>query len=325
MAKIATGEKVFIINTGELGIFNGYMDTFTAIVDVEGELRTVHATAVAKASDFGMEIKKPEIVKGHEQGGNIHIAAGLHLVMIPMRKMNGDIERFRVKLCNRLKENLLMDYTYYLDQTTQEKLKKEIAAGADLQLHFFKADDLNDLPVFSFHFWVKTAQGTANPFSKELKIKAKQFFAQLEGEGFRQQDYVAFEIVKDIPGKKEKIKINKPDDDDFWEAHSARKVENKVIEKASMPDYIDLHIEKLEQNPALLDKGEILQIQLQHFERFLDKAIKHGLHRIYAIHGIGKGKLKEEIEHILEQTAEVVSFNNDYNVRFGYGATEIYL
>lgn len=324
MTKIEKGEQVFIINTGELGVFKGYMDKFTVVVDIDGKSSTFHSTAVVKASDFGLHPGKQEVQKNKLAENNISLPHGLHLLLVPMRKMNGEIERFQMLVCNRTKENLLMDYTFYLDQTTQEKIKKEITQGADLKLHFFKTDQLNDLPVCDFKFWVKSAEGTSNPFSKELKIKAKQFFAQLESEVFSEKYYIAFEIVKEIPGKQEKIKIEKKEDD-FWDTHSIKKHENKIIEKAAMSDHIDLHIEKLEKNFERLDKGEILHIQLRAFERFLDKAIKHHLHRIYAIHGIGKGKLKTEIENILKQTPEVISYNNDYNSRFGYGATEINL
>ncbi|MFN3940064.1 MAG: Smr/MutS family protein, partial [Chitinophagales bacterium] len=147
----------------------------------------------------------------------------------------------------------------------------------------------------------------------------------LENETFKQKDILTFEIVKSIPGRKEKIKMAVADTDNFWEPHVIKIEDHKVWEKATMPDFIDLHIESLVQDYKLLDKGEILHIQLKHFERFLDKAIKHGLHRIYAVHGLGKGKLKSEIEKILNATPEVISYNNNHNVRFGYGATEVYL
>jgi dsDNA-specific endonuclease/ATPase MutS2 len=41
------------------------------------------------------------------------------------------------------------------------------------------------------------------------------------------------------------------------------------------------------------------------------------------VHGIGKGKLKDEIHEILKTKKEVKSFINKYDSRFGYGATEI--
>ncbi|MBK7108986.1 MAG: hypothetical protein IPH61_07560 [Bacteroidetes bacterium] len=63
MTKIEKGEQVFIINTGELGVFEGYMDKFTVVVDIDGKSSTFHSTAVVKASEFGLEPRKQEVQK----------------------------------------------------------------------------------------------------------------------------------------------------------------------------------------------------------------------------------------------------------------------
>jgi dsDNA-specific endonuclease/ATPase MutS2 len=42
------------------------------------------------------------------------------------------------------------------------------------------------------------------------------------------------------------------------------------------------------------------------------------------IHGIGSGKLKDEIHEILKYRKDVKSFVNQYDPRFGYGATEVF-
>jgi dsDNA-specific endonuclease/ATPase MutS2 len=45
---------------------------------------------------------------------------------------------------------------------------------------------------------------------------------------------------------------------------------------------------------------------------------------LIVIHGVGKGKLKDEIHQILKQKKEVKNFIHRYHPRYGYGATEIY-
>jgi dsDNA-specific endonuclease/ATPase MutS2 len=42
------------------------------------------------------------------------------------------------------------------------------------------------------------------------------------------------------------------------------------------------------------------------------------------IHGVGVGKLRDEIHDILKLKKEVGSFINQYSPQYGYGATEIY-
>lgn len=45
---------------------------------------------------------------------------------------------------------------------------------------------------------------------------------------------------------------------------------------------------------------------------------------LIVIHGVGSGKLKDEIHEILKTKKEVKTFVNQYHPNFGYGATEVY-
>ena len=74
-----------------------------------------------------------------------------------------------------------------------------------------------------------------------------------------------------------------------------------------------------------LSNFEMLTLQLNNFEKYLDLAIAHHQHNLIVIHGVGTGKLKDEIHEILKSRREVRSFINQYDPRYGYGATEIFL
>jgi dsDNA-specific endonuclease/ATPase MutS2 len=69
----------------------------------------------------------------------------------------------------------------------------------------------------------------------------------------------------------------------------------------------------------------MLHYQLNQFQHSFEKAISQGAEKFYAIHGVGTGRLKQEIHRLLRTYKEVKSFNNDYNPRYGFGATEIIL
>ena len=45
---------------------------------------------------------------------------------------------------------------------------------------------------------------------------------------------------------------------------------------------------------------------------------------LVVIHGVGKGVLRDEIHSLLKTRKEVKNFVNQYDSRFGYGATEIF-
>jgi dsDNA-specific endonuclease/ATPase MutS2 len=50
----------------------------------------------------------------------------------------------------------------------------------------------------------------------------------------------------------------------------------------------------------------------------------HHQSQLIVIHGIGTGKLRDEIHDLLRLKKEVKSFVNQFHPSFGYGATEIY-
>ncbi len=87
---------------------------------------------------------------------------------------------------------------------------------------------------------------------------------------------------------------------------------------------IDLHIEKLTPDPDTLDNLEKLDLQLRTFEKYLDLAILHHKPAFIAIHGVGSGKLRDEIHEILKYKKGVKSFLQQVPPAYGYGATEIY-
>jgi hypothetical protein len=86
---------------------------------------------------------------------------------------------------------------------------------------------------------------------------------------------------------------------------------------------VDLHIEKLSNNWERMSNLEILAQQLSEFNKWYDLAIAHRQASLIVIHGVGTGKLKDEIHDILKTKREVKTFINQYDTRFGYGATEI--
>jgi len=67
-----------------------------------------------------------------------------------------------------------------------------------------------------------------------------------------------------------------------------------------------------------------LDLQLKTFEKYYELALLHRQPQLIIIHGIGSGKLRDEIHDILRYKKNVKSFVNQFHPSFGYGATEIY-
>ena len=68
---------------------------------------------------------------------------------------------------------------------------------------------------------------------------------------------------------------------------------------------------------------EILQVQLKHFQKNLDEAITNRYYKIVFIHGVGNGRLKQEIVAILKNHNKEVSFQDGDYKKYGFGATEV--
>lgn len=87
---------------------------------------------------------------------------------------------------------------------------------------------------------------------------------------------------------------------------------------------VDLHVE------ALLPKGqgnqsnaELLELQLQTFEKTLENAIASGMADITYIHGVGSGTLRTEIHRRLSKHPHIRFFEDAQKQKFGYGATKV--
>ncbi|MBT8218218.1 MAG: Smr/MutS family protein, partial [Bacteroidia bacterium] len=96
-----------------------------------------------------------------------------------------------------------------------------------------------------------------------------------------------------------------------------------IITAGSFDIEIDLHIDKLTAHHHNLDKLQKLTIQLESMKRYIDTAKRLRIDHVFLIHGVGKGKLRDEIAKILRKDEDILYFKNEYHPKYGYGATEV--
>jgi hypothetical protein len=87
---------------------------------------------------------------------------------------------------------------------------------------------------------------------------------------------------------------------------------------------LDLHFEQIAPGVTGLDPDAILKRQLQALEHNIHLAIAHRQERMVVIHGLGKGKLREEVHAFLKNVHEVNRFKNEWSGKYGFGATEVF-
>jgi hypothetical protein len=87
---------------------------------------------------------------------------------------------------------------------------------------------------------------------------------------------------------------------------------------------IDLHVDSTKFKGGKMDNKYAIEFQLDALEAALDNAVMKGKVEIRIIHGLGKGKLKEEVHKILAAHPQVKYFENSYHQRYGMGSTFVY-
>ena len=155
-----------------------------------------------------------------------------------------------------------------------------------------------------------------------LKLKPKQVFNAIEKLKENNEPTLSYLLFDAYPDAAvvETFDISKLSAAGF-KVYDAKKIKENLPPARSV---VDLHIEKLINSYLHLSNTEIMGIQLSEFDKWFDLAVAHKLPSFIVIHGVGEGVLRDELHSILKTKREVKHFINQYDTRFGYGATEIF-
>ncbi len=235
------------------------------------------------------------------------------------------VENLKIYLVNHTDTGLQFKYKLSYTGKQDFNLSNELQSSKDFYLHDIPFEKINDAPLFEFEFSLLHPEKSKSPqYEVSVKLRARQVFLRIEEMRKKGEASFAYKLFDRYPDKMPEQEKSE------WNSDGKR--ENKLYDAKhgrqhlEPPKYeVDLHIEKLEPEWKHLSNFEILTIQLRTFEKYLDLAIAHHQHNLIVIHGVGTGKLKDEIHEILKTRREVRSFINQYDPRYGYGATEIFL
>lgn len=258
---------------------------------------------------------------------DVKVADGIWLTLFPKFDTDvfGDelVTLFKIYLINRT--NADYEFTYRLNYAGKNdfEIRNDLLSFKDFYLHDVRFEDLNDNPSFDFEFnLTKPDKNKADFCEAHFKIKPKQLFQKIEELKEKNLPSINHRLLEKYPDKVYEdtgIDMSKLSAKGYkiYEAAKAR----QHLEPAR--SVVDLHIEKITDNWQHMTNFEIITLQLKEFERWYDLAVAHHQPNLIVIHGVGKGRLKEEIHEILKTKREVKYFINQYDPRFGYGATEI--
>lgn len=335
--KYQIGDTVLILHSGEEGVVVDIINDKMLMVDVKGVTFPVYMDQVdfpyfrrfteKKIVPAKKEKQYIDDVRKEKTGGEQRVADGVWLTFLPLMDMDefGDlvVEELKLHLVNHTETAYHFIYKLHYFGKPDFELKNSIRPFEDFYLHDIPFADLNDSPSFEFEFSLTVPdKNKAGHFETAVRLRPKQLFARIEELKKKNEATFSQLLFETYPGRADELGVEP--------GHRARN-RNKIYDASSARQHIeparsviDLHIEKLTEDWKHLSNYEILQLQLKTFEKYYHLAIVHHQPSLIVIHGVGEGVLRDEIHAALRLKREVKSFVNQYDPRFGYGATEIF-
>ncbi len=337
--KFQPGDDIIILHNKEEGIIIEIIDKQMVLVEVRGVRFPVYIGQIdfpyfnrfsksklfeeqKPAKKYADQIKKEKNIEEKNE-----VSEGVFLYFIPkfaFDEFDDEIvKELKVYLQNKTDKGYKFIYTQQFEGKTNFDLNNEINAFKDFYLHDILFENINDSPAFYFEFSLMNAEKTKSDyFETSLKLKPKQVFQKIEKMKEKNEPSFSYLLFENYPDKSEEERIDFPRlKTNEFKLYNAKQIRQNLEPARSI---LDLHIEKLISDWQHLSNFEILTIQLKEFEKWFTLAAAHHLQSFIVIHGIGTGKLRDEIHDILKTKKEVRFFINQYDPRFGYGATEIF-
>ncbi len=344
----AIGTKVRFRYTGESGVITAQLDDGMLLVRLNNDpdleipafeedlMRDTDAEPVLPGAKFiaGKQEPKPAPPPRREIKGQYLILKpkGVQLAFEPMPGRDGNVSRYKAWLINDTPTEFLFELELFTTKETILEEEGKLPATTALELGDLLYDDLSDLPEVEAAIRRITTAGPEAPLDRRLRIRPKQFFNSLNTApvlNVPAYHFLLFDSFEQPENKQPDADLRDYTRQNLRERRNLREPDNgwfkpfDVAEFAHFEPEIDLHIENLVNGYAKIDPGEILRIQMRHFEGFLEKAIRLGVPRVFIIHGVGEGKLRDAIAARLRTHPAVAKFKNEYHAKYGYGATEV--
>jgi hypothetical protein len=337
--KYEVGDDIIVVHSNDAGKVIEILNDKMVLIEVKGvkfpaymdQIDFPYFKRFTEKKLFPYE-KKPKVyvdqVQKEKRRDEVKVPDGIWLMLFPKFETDlfGDdvVDRFKVYLVNRSEAGYEFNYKLSFLGTPDFDITSEIQPFKDFYLHDVPFENLNDNPSFDFEFrLLEPSKYKADFCEAHFKIKPKQMFQKIEELKEKNLPSINHRLLEKYPDKAyqdETLDLSKLTSAGY-KVYDAGKVKQHLEPARSV---VDLHIEKITDSWKGLSNFEIITMQLREFEKWYELAVAHRQPDLIVIHGVGKGKLKDEIHDILKSKKEVRYFVNQYDQRFGYGATEIF-
>lgn len=328
--KFSIGDLILLKRTGEEGHVTAMIDNLMVEVEVKGVQFPVHLDDIDHPylKWFTDKTKKRKTSLAEQlpteklADRKLRLAKGVYLSYMPVYKteeMEEVVDVLKVYLLNELAVPVKFVYDVQLANKSEFKHEGILHPFGNIYLHSVPYGNMGDQP--RFHWRLKdTVNDNMEVADGILRIRPSKLFEHITDLMQNSKPTFNYMLIDDFTPKKKKEPL--PHYAPVKNNPAFPLVTTKTIEPFKYE--IDLHIEQLVTDRKGLSNADIVTKQLDVLRHYLQLAIVHHQERMIVIHGLGKGRLREEVHAILKQTPEVSRYKNEWSGKYGFGATEIH-
>lgn len=323
--KFSIGDNIVLKRTGEEGRVVAVISKQMVEVEVGGTIFPVYNEDVDHPYLKWFTQKSPVKKQSSPQQlpveklppATTRLAKGVYLSFIPEFKtedMEEIVSHVKIFLLNELPVNVKLTYDVRIADRSLFRHEGTLQAFGNMYLHNIPYAEMNDQPRFNWHI-----AGPDNTVAEGiLRIKPAKLFEHITTIQQGSSPSFNYLLAAELKEKKKPTPMYEP-----VVIQPQTTLHSKTGNIEAAKHEVDLHIENLRNNSRGLSNAEIIKIQLDTLEHYLHLAIAHRQDRMVVIHGLGKGKLRDEVHAILKATPEVGRYKNEWSGKYGFGATEI--
>jgi hypothetical protein len=326
--KLRIGDKVRFLNEVGEGTVSRIKDKQTVFVEMQDGFEIPFL--VSQLVPIHTELILDKEAENIELNPDAHLTDAVYFVIEPDHELASLVSDYKLYIFNASSFNLLYSYSIKDEDYFQTIRHGEVGAYQkvllrQVKLQFFKDYGYHKVECLLYKNSFFKAQ---TPIAEVLRITPQ---TMAESKAIKHDEFkfpVQAFLLKDdfVSVTKTESEINPQD---LVRLKSIREFKSRSKVSKSSKEYlrslekeVDLHIEELVDSTSGLSNFEMLNIQLERFEKELDEAIQKHMKKITFIHGVGNGRLKQEIASILKTTRGVTFQDAPYK-DYGYGATQV--
>jgi len=307
-----------ILSNGMVEVTDDYgLVTRLAVKELVPAERNRHADTppVAAEEPRIIEVPKPAPVAQRPQEVPLPELALVFLSDCGTAPETGDLD---VYFANNSAHHMLVNIAAKEDKGLFSLYHGEVRAG---QLQHLRGIRRRDVDIFGHTvvdciFYQDTDYKHREAFSSILKLKVTRFVR--EG---------SYREVAVLGGKAMVVAVEKASQPEMTITGAASARAHKpALRTPLLPTFeeeVDLHIEQISSEFSGMSDHEMFVYQMNHFEKRLNHGLMNDYLRITFIHGVGTGKLRDEIRRLLREYK--LRFEDGPFQKYGVGATVVLL